>query len=630
MIRHLSLLVGIILIGSHYLKAEQVYLLFDKSCMHRYEYRYINQPQGASSITYHVLLNTKEKVVLEVGVENTTTQAWKPTGLKTCKEVALNERMVRQINDGLVEFFLVRQLPEGYQVSPVGVASYTQVSQQAVGMSTLDGPFQYKFADKDTRSDLSTNKGKSSVFLKGMASIANECPSVLVFERTKNGGGRSYEEMLLIPDLGVIQEKSGFTKEDAQQNTLRLFAIDGLPVQEYLSRHYCPANRFGQQFAGVFFDLQLPGTKEMPVATSSPSPSSDKFWVMEGGQPLPSKVGSPISTEEVKAQETVKPEPPTFTCDIYKDPSKGIYLDRATSKPANITCQGKTYRNGYLLVNGEPVEEKPDLNPSSAPTTVVSPISVLADGSCSETSSPGIHIVQKGETLFGIAKLYNTKPDQIRLWNQLSEQDVIKPCMRLYTNAEAKPKAVETDLAAKGSTQELPVLSPEEAARWHVVISGESLYSLASKYGYTVERFRKMNQLGPNDTVKPGMKLLTNDCVCPPATKAPATSDANHVPSQTNTETPASKSDALPSEFTTKGSLPTTEVKEAPSTVEVEQPVTIKAEPQHKHRTVHIVKDNDTLSSIARLYNTSVQKLRTLNNLDEQEVIIPAQKLYID
>jgi len=46
-------------------------------------------------------------------------------------------------------------------------------------------------------------------------------------------------------------------------------------------------------------------------------------------------------------------------------------------------------------------------------------------------------------------------------------------------------------------------------------------------------------------------------------------------------------------------------------------------------RLIHIVQDEDSLHSIAQKYKTTVAQLRSLNDMDRNEVIVPFQRLYV-
>jgi LysM repeat protein len=46
-------------------------------------------------------------------------------------------------------------------------------------------------------------------------------------------------------------------------------------------------------------------------------------------------------------------------------------------------------------------------------------------------------------------------------------------------------------------------------------------------------------------------------------------------------------------------------------------------------RLIHIVQDEDTMHNIAQKYKTTVAQLRSLNDMDRNEVIVPFQRLYV-
>lgn len=68
---------------------------------------------------------------------------------------------------------------------------------------------------------------------------------------------------------------------------------------------------------------------------------------------------------------------------------------------------------------------------------------------------------------------------------------------------EAKKKAAEE--AKKKAAEEAK--KKAEAAKWHVVKSGESQWSIANKHGISVDQLRKMNKLTDKSVIQPGQKL---------------------------------------------------------------------------------------------------------------------------
>jgi LysM repeat protein len=49
---------------------------------------------------------------------------------------------------------------------------------------------------------------------------------------------------------------------------------------------------------------------------------------------------------------------------------------------------------------------------------------------------------------------------------------------------------------------------PESEARYHVVRSGDSLYSIGRKYGISVEELRRLNNIPAKQAIYPGQKLM--------------------------------------------------------------------------------------------------------------------------
>jgi LysM repeat protein len=119
---------------------------------------------------------------------------------------------------------------------------------------------------------------------------------------------------------------------------------------------------------------------------------------------------------------------------------------------------------------------------------------------------------------------------------------------------------------------------------------------LAKMYGYTEERFRKMNSLGATERIYSGQKLRTNDCVCP--TLESTTKD-------------------MPLPYEAETGRITTATQSA------------EADVYFRPVKVHQVKGSDTLFSIAKQYNTSVERIMELNGLKKGDAIKPNQKLYV-
>ncbi len=566
-----SLFIGICLFQVSF--GNTVYLEYDQSCMDRYEYRYKGIDFGASHIVYHLRENSNEKVVLEVGVESKIDYEVKPSNVKSCRDISLNERMVRDINNGDIQLFIVKKSGKGYNVSPVGIATYAQITPQGYGFVTLDHMYTYRYSQPADGTNLSKKDSEAKVFFNG--TLSHTCPRKYMFTKTKVKAGRNYTEYTIIPEIGVLEEKTGFNQTDAANNVLELVSINGLPIESYL-KDYCQGKDLNYVYSGTFY------SNRSGIAASTPYRGSTMADLERGKNSQP--VVSDENAKEGTKTTTVPVSSTAFNCPVYKDIDRGLYIDRNTGQPATLSCGGNDYRNGKMV--NTPISGGSTMNKTVPSNTVSVSPGPSTDGKsyCLEQSSNGIHVVQPTETLYGIAQMYNVSIEEIRQLNKLKD-DRIFPCMKISITPKVN---VYDELVSKEVPEHLI----------HVVTPGETIYQIANKYGYTVDKFKEINGLETN-MISVGQKLRISVCNCP----VPKT--------ETKSETFTLVEDDIPDSFENTGK----------KRLIVDN---------NQKREIHIVKEDETIYVIAKQYDLSVAKLRELNNLEVNEVIIPYQRLYIN
>lgn len=153
--------------------------------------------------------------------------------------------------------------------------------------------------------------------------------------------------------------------------------------------------------------------------------------------------------------------------------------------------------------------------------------------------SPSIHTVQKGETIYAIAKKYGTTSEAIQNTNPGLNPGRIHAGDKIQLPAARKEPAPSTPSASSSPTptQNLPQspsspasAQPDPKAKpWIKVRKGDTLSKIARENRITVENLRKWNQLG-NDPIRPG-DLLRITPKAPP-TAAP-TASAKKAPKPT-------------------------------------------------------------------------------------------------
>lgn len=197
------------------------------------------------------------------------------------------------------------------------------------------------------------------------------------------------------------------------------------------------------------------------------------------------------------------------------------------------------------------------------------------------------YIVKSGDSLWSIAKKFNTTVNELKSLNNL-----------------------KSNLLSIGETLAIPIEGSSSTSDvTYTVKSGDSLWSIAQKYGTTVSNLKSLNNLTSN-TLQIGQKLLVQ---------------STQMDDSTNKYTVKS-GDNLYAISKLYG-VSVADLKEAnnltSNTLQIGQILIIPTETK-----IYTVKSGDTLYSIARANNTTVTRLIELNNL-ATNVLSVGQKLLI-
>jgi membrane-bound lytic murein transglycosylase D len=113
------------------------------------------------------------------------------------------------------------------------------------------------------------------------------------------------------------------------------------------------------------------------------------------------------------------------------------------------------------------------------------------------TSTGAFHRVRRGETLSEIADEYGVTQRELRLWNVVDSRGRIRAGQRLRVVSPDAPRRV------------IPKAPPVEPSgeRTHLVRRGDTLKSLAKRYGVSIQALREANGLGEREPLKTGIAL---------------------------------------------------------------------------------------------------------------------------
>ena len=202
--------------------------------------------------------------------------------------------------------------------------------------------------------------------------------------------------------------------------------------------------------------------------------------------------------------------------------------------------------------------------------------------------SESTYIVKSGDSLYSIAKKYNTTVDEIKKLNNLTSNSL-----------------------SIGQILNIP-LSEVVLVNEYIVKSGDSLYSIANKYNTTVNELKSLNNLS-NNTLSIGQVLKL------PKVDEIVTVNEYIVKSGDSLYSIAKKYNTSVDELKSLNNLTS-------NMLSVGQKLNIPVTEEVSN--VYTVKSGDNLYSIARKYNTTVNEIKSKNNLSSNTLSI-GQKLII-
>ena len=216
-----------------------------------------------------------------------------------------------------------------------------------------------------------------------------------------------------------------------------------------------------------------------------------------------------------------------------------------------------------------------------------------------------IYIVKSGDSLYSIARKYNTTVDEIKRLNNLSSNVLsIGQVLKIPSSSESNNTGSNT-----GTTNT------------YVVKSGDSLYSIARKYNTTVDELKRLNNLSSN-VLSIGQVLKIPSSESNNTGSGTGTTNTYVVKNGDNLYSIARKYNTTVDEIKRLNNL-------SSNVLSIGQVLKI---PSDSSTNTYVVKSGDNLYSIARKYQITVNELKKLNNLNSnllsigQVLKVPKQK----
>lgn len=256
-------------------------------------------------------------------------------------------------------------------------------------------------------------------------------------------------------------------------------------------------------------------------------------------------------------------------------------------------------------------------------------------------SNPKTYTVVSGDSLSVIAKRFETSVDQIKAENQL-DSDVIRVGQLLVipTNDIVITPASDSTTTPVTNNSEAST-TPVENESSYIVVAGDTLWKLSQRFNTSVPNLKQKNNL-TSDTLVIGQKLVissstvTNEAVQTPVASRTANytvvgGDSLSVIAKryTTTVEQLKTLNNLTSDVIRVGQVLV--VPELPASSESPSPTNVPAPtPESPNSpTTYTVVSGDSLSVIAKRFNTTVDSLKSLNHLTT-DIIQVGQKLIIN
>ena len=233
------------------------------------------------------------------------------------------------------------------------------------------------------------------------------------------------------------------------------------------------------------------------------------------------------------------------------------------------------------------------------------------------------HRIRRGENLNSIASRYGVDVSSIKEWNNLySNRIYAGRRLKIYTNKSASAYASDDN-------------SPEKATRFRYRIRrGETISELAERFSVSIAQIRRWNHLNSNQLIAgKTLTIFTNEHTSSLGDNTAKTSaNVNYYS--------VKKGDTI-GEIAELYKVHTYEIRRwnnlsgntiyAGKTLKIYSNADVNDLPENvsnKSDYVHIVETGETLYSLAQKYETTVQRLKYINNLNSNK-IVAGQKLKI-
>lgn len=183
-----------------------------------------------------------------------------------------------------------------------------------------------------------------------------------------------------------------------------------------------------------------------------------------------------------------------------------------------------------------------------------------------------VYKVSYGDSLWEISQKFDVSVDDLKRWNNIKNHRHIKPGQKLTVYGEERET---TSIVASAGNK------AQVGATKHKILWGESLWTISRKYGTSTNQIKKWNGIKDPKYIKPGDELIVSG-----------------IPETTSLPVVAAKEQK------------TQDIESLPTDRQVNS----------GNKTVHVVKNGESLWTIAKKYNVSIEKIKEWNEMSDTKI----------
>ncbi len=606
-----------------------IYLLFTRDCMDQLEYRYTYGTNTA--LTYSVHPRMEEQYLLTAGQPAITAPSL-PPGTLNCREFNMNSAFVDAINKNARPVYMVHQTSSGYTLVPLASASQITRYGAVFQFRTPRYAFAVDTNNLVYEQNLALPGSNAFVYFSGVK--LHSCRNEYSFRRVPTQTSPERSDFNFIAGVGIVNDRTGNTAAEAENNQLQLTKVNGLALEDFIAS-LCPVR------GGSSVSKWAGQAGYGPTSSTVPPMNQDKELAsiqQNGGIPTAS-----TNTSYGRVANCPEPMGPGYH---IMQPGETL---NAVSRTYGVDVKSLVRWNKLTDPNKIQVCQKIWLK--TPPTAKTSPKGVAP--------APVQHA----------AKLSNPVPtvvNQSIYWNQPQQpyQPQQPPVAPSTYNYVAPKNNMNEYVAPQVGTQ----ANPGKPAVTYTIQKGETLRGIARKNDLSEARLRMMNNMPATGNVqlRIGQKLVIEEATAPSPTVYPnlpagttnptsgaflTTPSNNPTPTQNNTSAvpptqynttapaPVQYNTTTPSATTqpvgedrerfyetpVAGTVPTPPATVTPQTAASQLPAQTTA-PNYQE---YIVKEGETINSIAIKFKANAQELAIVNNKELTETLIAGQRILV-